>query len=274
MHDAYAAVRYDDCNNAEFIKQFLEWHGKASTLFSRHLPANDPELQKFKNIENGNGYVLASQFGKIESPFFILVDRIKNTVSAKLEEYIAEGKAIAATIKYVQAPSGVIRLFSAYSVGNESDYQTWKNKCMRLLELHFKKEGASELFKEAEANFTKNHNAPKYIHDMIGVLNACIEMPSTLEEIKQESPTTLYPVTINVTQNQSQSVGVEIFLEFIKDEISGKHFKELTAIAAEEKDPVKARPKIIDKIKSFGEDVISNILANIITDPTIWGKLF
>lgn len=276
LHDAYAAVRYDEHKPLELINQFHEWHGKAATLFSRHISANDTELQKFKNVEHGNSYVLASQFGEIETSFCILVDRLKNSVSVKLEEYIAEGEAIATTIKYVKAPSGMWRMYDVYSIGKECDYQTWKNKCLRLLELRFKKDGSSELFKEAEANFAKYHNTPKYLQDMIGVLKACAEIPTIIEENRDADPITPSPVTINVTQSQTQSqnIAIEIFLESIKDEIPGKQLKELKAIATEEKDPVKAKIRILDKVKSFGEDVLSNIVANIITNPTIWNGLF
>lgn len=276
LHDAYAVVRYEEHKSVGLIDQFHEWHGKASTLFSRHLPPNDPELQKFKNIEHGNCYVLASQFGEIETSFQILVDRLRNSVPAKLEQYIEDGEAIAATVKYVKAPSGVMRMYDVFSIGNESDYQTWKNKCLRLLELHFKKDGSSNLFKDAEEQFAKHHNTPKYLQDMIGVLKACAEIPPVVEENATEAPLTPSPVTINVnqSQSQSQSVAIDIFLESIKDEIPGKHFKELKAIAAEENDPVKAKSKILDTIKSFGEDVLSNIVANIITNPTIWSGLF
>lgn len=275
MHDAYSAVRHDNHKPVELIDQFHEWHGKASTLFSRHLPANDPELIKFKSVEHGNRYVLASQFGEIETSFFILVDRLRNSITAKLEEYIAEGERIAATISYVPLRSGEIRCFAVYSIGDVSDYQTWKNKCIRFLEIHFKKDGSSELFKEAVVQFATYNNSPKYFQDMIGVLKACAEIPNVIEEQTNESTISQSPVTINVTQNQTQSinVAVEIFLESIKDEIPGKSFKELKAIAAEETDPVKAKSRIIDKVKSFGEDVLSNIVANIITNPTIWGNL-
>lgn len=167
-------------------------------------------------------------------------------------------------------------MYNVYSIGKESDYQTWKNKCLRILELHFKKDCSYKLFKDAEELFAKHHNTPKYLQDMIGVLKACVEMPNVVEEKNNETPMTQSPVTINVTQNQmqSQSIIVDIFLESIKDEIPGKHFKELKAIAAEEQDPAKAKSKILDKVKSFGEDVLSNIVANIITNPTIWSGLF
>lgn len=275
LHDTYAAVRYDKHNPVELINQFHEWHGKASALFSHHFSVKDPELQKFKNIEYGNCYVLAFQFEEIETTFRILVDRLMNSVSVRLEKYIAEGEEIVSTIKYVKAPNGVLRLYEVYSIEKESDYQTWKNKCLRLLELHFNTDSSLKLFKDAEAKFDKHHFTPKYLQEMIGVLKACVEIPPVIVENDHEVQITPSPVTINVNQSQTQSqnITIEIFLESIKDEISGKHYKELEAIAAEEKDPAKAKSRIRDKVKSFGEDVLSNIVANILTNPNIWAYI-
>ena len=45
-------------------------------------------------------------------------------------------------------------------------------------------------------------------------------------------------------------------------------------IAKETPNVEEAKPKIIDKLKSFGESVLSGILTNIITNPAIWGGLF
>lgn len=84
-------------------------------------------------------------------------------------------------------------------------------------------------------------------------------------------------VTNNLTQSQqqeqSQQLVVEIFMEAIKDELTGKQQKEIKAILEEEKDVEKAKPKLIDKLKSFGENVLSNIVANVITNPKVWEEL-
>ncbi len=76
------------------------------------------------------------------------------------------------------------------------------------------------------------------------------------------------------TQNQQQSLAVELFLEAIKDDLTGRQIKELKTVVAEAgNDLQKARPGIIEKLKSFGADVASNIVANLLTNPAIWGGL-
>ena len=76
------------------------------------------------------------------------------------------------------------------------------------------------------------------------------------------------------TQNQSQEQKIlhEIFIEAIKDGLTGIQQKELRAILEEHKDDVeKAKPKLVNKILSFGKDVASNILANILINPNLIG---
>ena len=48
--------------------------------------------------------------------------------------------------------------------------------------------------------------------------------------------------------------------------------EEIKEIITNEPNPIQAKTKLIDKIKSFGSDVTSNIIANIITNPAIWGN--
>ena len=74
------------------------------------------------------------------------------------------------------------------------------------------------------------------------------------------------------SQNQTQEIAITIFLESIKYELTGRQIKEIKEIMDQEDDINQAKPKIIEKLKSFGGDVLSNVIANIITNPTIWAS--
>ena len=53
-----------------------------------------------------------------------------------------------------------------------------------------------------------------------------------------------------------------------------EQIKELKEIVAEENNDLqKARPNILAKLKEFGVDILSNVVANILTNPTIWTQL-
>ena len=67
---------------------------------------------------------------------------------------------------------------------------------------------------------------------------------------------------------------MELFVEAIKDDLTGRQIKELKAVVAEaDNDLQKARPGILAKLKEFGADVASNIVASLLTNPMIWGGL-
>lgn len=85
-------------------------------------------------------------------------------------------------------------------------------------------------------------------------------------------------LTINNTnqqeQKQTQSITIDLFLEAIKDDLTGRQIREIKDVISESgSDKEKARDGIIEKLKSFGSDVAANIVANIITNPIIWGGL-
>ena len=75
----------------------------------------------------------------------------------------------------------------------------------------------------------------------------------------------------NQNQNQNQTVNVNFIWEAIKDELTGKQVKEIDEILEGKDEPGVKKSKILDKIKSFGSDVASNIIAGIITNPALWG---
>lgn len=74
-------------------------------------------------------------------------------------------------------------------------------------------------------------------------------------------------------QNQQQDFVVRILLEAAQDELTGKQRKELLAVAEQTKDPKQARKGMMEKLKSFGEDVAANIVAIILTNSQVWQHL-
>lgn len=86
-----------------------------------------------------------------------------------------------------------------------------------------------------------------------------------------------HSVNVNVSQNQEQSqhqdVIVNILLDAIKDELTGRQRKEILEIAKNCETPEEARKSIYDKIKEFGGDVSANIVANILTNPSVWSTI-
>lgn len=99
-----------------------------------------------------------------------------------------------------------------------------------------------------------------------------IPMPKTATD-KSVNVNTTVTQSQEQKQNQQQDIVVRILLEAAQDELTGKQRKELLAIAKETKDPEEARKSILSKLKDFGEDVVANIVANILTNPQVWQNL-
>lgn len=213
LHDQYAEVRYPNqssCSPTELLDMFNKWHSKAATLFSRYLPNDDENFVRFKNVEKGNSYVNADVFDDIETYFQILIDKLHYSVAYQLETLIQEGNEIVKTVSYVKAPSGIIRMYDVYKVEDESRYQTWKSKSMRLLNVNFKDDMESKAFAEAAKSFDKLHYAPKYLKEMVGILVSCKEIPNNVKQQKEATQEHPSAVTVNVNQSQTQIQSQEI----------------------------------------------------------------
>jgi hypothetical protein len=78
-------------------------------------------------------------------------------------------------------------------------------------------------------------------------------------------------INISVNQSQNQSVQIHFIWESIKDELTGKQIKELEEVVNENLPIENKKHKIVEKLKSFGGNVLTNIVANILTNPNIFG---
>ena len=106
-----------------------------------------------------------------------------------------------------------------------------------------------------------------------------------LEKLEKPEPTNNSAMkninlTVNQNQNQTQSqeqsqkqtVDIEVIINALKDELTGKQLKELNSIIKESESSDKSK-KVVEKILSFGSNVAAGILGNILTNPQIIGLI-
>ena len=152
------------------------------------------------------------------------------------------------------------------------DYLLWLAKTQRFLEIKYPNDKHVKEFLDVSNN---QELTPVQQSILLAILTAFLEYPTIIpipQEPKQNSIT--IQNTNTQSQSQEQSLAVELFIEAIKDDLTGRQIKELKAVVAEaDNDLQKARPGILAKLKEFGADVASNIVANILTNPMIWGGL-
>lgn len=82
-------------------------------------------------------------------------------------------------------------------------------------------------------------------------------------------------VTQQNTQNQTTSISINIdfIIDVLKGELRNSEIEEVREILESEDEPKEIKKKFIEKIKSFGSDVASNILANILTNPQVYEQI-
>ena len=182
-----------------------------------------------------------------------------------LDELFSEGELLSKTIYYVPSPEGVWRTFSVYSTNDLDRYQLWQSSVQRFIKAFY----PSEL--DDFKGFIKEIS-PDNHRKILGILSAIKLLP--VEPSLMEKDNSRTKITINNTQNNSNSIVFNLFVDAIKDEIRGKDLKQLSDILkVYEKNPESSQKKLIEKIKSFGGDVLTNIVANIITNPSIYKGL-
>lgn len=190
-----------------------------------------------------------------------------------LDELITEGRKIRKAIIYIPPRQGVWRTFRVYSFADNQKFEAWKNKCLRFLSNEFKEDRCIMDFDEVIEKMTKS-NYPESLDKMIGLLEACVLFPRIESKKNTDIVHPTSNITINNSQNQTQSqeIAINIFLDAIKDELTGKQMKEIKEICEEDDNSPETKNKILDKLKSFGVDVLSNVVAGIITNPSIWSN--
>lgn len=152
-------------------------------------------------------------------------------------------------------------------------YEKWLADTKRFLNINFPNDKSVVEFEET----SKMILCQKQQKKLLAILEAIANQPTIIPQEDNKKVRGI-DIAINNTnsqsQNQEQSYAINLFLEAIKDDLKGKQIKELKKIINEAgDDKEKARSGIISKLKSFGSDVVANIVANIITNPMIWTNL-
>lgn len=199
-----------------------------------------------------------------------------------LESLIQEHKERMSLLKYKPSPQGSIG-FGYYYYDNSESYQRWLATTRRYIGIKYPNDKDVNEFE----TISKERLGPEQQKRLLAILEAFAVLPTVIPDNRTTQITgekSKGKDAINVvttinnsntqSQSQGQSVAVELFLDVIRDDLTGRQIKELKAVVVEaDNDLQKARPGIIAKLKEFGTDVVSNIVANILTSPMIWGGL-
>lgn len=100
------------------------------------------------------------------------------------------------------------------------------------------------------------------------IIEACINNLSKFGEPKNNSAEKS-DNNINHTQDQNQTDHINIITSAVKHELTVSQLKELDELRKVDETKSVIKTKIINKLRSFGSDASSKILATILTNPKI-----
>jgi len=186
--------------------------------------------------------------------------------------------------KYIQA----LRTVENPIINSGYDLQTWQTKTVNIISRIYGAESKQEeqlkeiKFKGYPRYGIVNRNSPsnmsgggnngkhceKQANEIINSFISDLETFGLPEPIPQEKNS---GINISVNQSQNQTVNVNVIWEAIKEELTGKQLKEVEEIINDSDEPDSKKRRIFDKLKSFGTDVASNIIAGLLTNPAIYG---
>lgn len=181
-----------------------------------------------------------------------------------LENLIEEGRKLALMIN-----PKVGEFSRGYYIKDLEKYRAWTAQCSRFVRTYYPDE--LEDFK----NYISEKTSPSSHNKIVGVLEAIKLIPQENPHYRTDlTHGVTYVNNIDVNQNQSQTqsqqIAIQLFLEAIEDELTGKQKKELKQIVEDYKDePEKVKPKLLEKLESFGIGILSGIVGNILTNPQI-----
>ena len=161
----------------------------------------------------------------------------------------------------------------SYSYDDWDSYQKWLAKTIRYINIKYPNDKYVSEFEQ----ISDQHTSPDQQNALLAILEAFAALPTIIPQGNKTKSGKGINVTTNInnsnsqSQNQEQIVAINLFLEAIKDDLTGKQVKELKDVLVEcGNDKPKAWKRIVEKLKSFGSDVSANIIANILTNPIIW----
>lgn len=189
-----------------------------------------------------------------------------------ISDFIKQGEEIKARI-------------SGIKLAKVDEYNIWVETVLRFLNKTVPGDISIDRFQKQVNCFDPGYCNKREFERILSVLKSVEAMPSITIDTSAQAKKTDKGIEINNTlsqnqkqhqeqnQKQEQDIIVDILLESVKDELTGKQRKELLAIAKAAKDLKEAHKGILEKLKEYGENVSASIVANILTNPDVMTTL-
>ena len=140
--------------------------------------------------------------------------------------------------------------------------------------MNYPKDISYKDFRNNMDSFEKKNYSPDIMRSMLGVLKSLKSFPNMISTTQDSNVNGGIVINNTNSQTQNQEQNINAFVKLLEDNLTYTQLKEIKAIIDLEKGDIeKSKPKLIDKIKSFGENLAPSIVASIITNPSVWAVL-
>ena len=181
-----------------------------------------------------------------------------------LDELIEEGKRLEFSMVKRQGRFGTY-----VEHQNEEDYNNWVMLAKRFINTNF----PGDKFIDEFDKLSEETISLWQMQSMVAILAAMKELPE-VSKAHKESESSIINIQNNQSQTQTQNIFIEVFVEALHEELSKKQIRELKAIAEDEKrTSEEKKASILDKIKDFGLDTLSGVIANVLSNPAVWAMM-
>lgn len=178
--------------------------------------------------------------------------------------------------KYIEALSSV----QNPTINSKSDLQVWKAKALNIVNRIYGKDSKQEeqinqityrrypswgINGTVSGGGNNSKDCKKEASEIIASLIFDIEtfgLPEFNKEAKSESNG--INISLNQNQHQNQTIDVNVIWESIKEVLDENQLNEIKEIVNNNDKPETKKKKILDRLKKFGADVASNIIAGLL----------
>jgi hypothetical protein len=145
-------------------------------------------------------------------------------------------------------------------IENGDRFFEWVEKSKRYIAINYPDDIAYTNFE----NISKEEPNKRNIYSLVAILKSLKEIPVKCSQHIQTTPG-------QIVINNQNNLNVNIIIDSMKEEIGRNGLEELKKIQG--KNSEEKKKNIINKLKTLGESTLSNIIANILTNPSIWSQL-
>ena len=183
-----------------------------------------------------------------------------------ITELIKEGEVFRDSINDSSQQAGKIK---------ESDkYYLWVERVVRYLGQTIPKDISIERFMHYSRQINPSFCYKSSFEGLLNILRAVEELPNivTADDLvhrKKDNDKISIQTNVKQEQTQNQTQTVNVLEAALKDSFAPYQLEELKEILKSDQPREDKRKSLMEKLKSFGSDVASGALANILSNPEV-----